>query len=136
MIELSVMILAIAGAVIAIVAVPTLLEVRRTARQAQDVLTLVRNEVIPVAREIGQAAAQVQEITANIEAGLGQIRQFAGNVEAAGRSFLTFPEGIRRSFGHIMWKSIVLGAGVRAAVSGLRWWTHRTSKQQEVRNGH
>lgn len=127
-------VIAVASATLAVVGIALLVHARRA---AQETSRLIQQEVVPLLRDLRNAAARVDALADNAEASLGQIRRFGQEVEQSGRRWLGRPNGMGHGIGSVVWRSIVMGAGVRAAIQGLRWWQQRTSApgKQEVANG-
>lgn len=141
MIELSLGVLAVASTVWVVVGVPALLHMRRTAREvqrtaqdAQSMIHVLRQEVIPLVREMRSTAQHVDDMALHLSAGIEQLHQAAAQVGRTGRALLNLPGG--QPWNRIIWKSMIVGVGIRAVASTIRKWKQRAPiPQQEVRNG-
>ena len=142
MVEIYMVIMTLAVVALAIVGVPAFLQVRRAAQDAQETLRVVRQEGIPLLRDLRDTVQHVDELTERVEAGVAQTKQFVQNMGDTGRALFEARSGLGRIIGGLACRSLLFGVGFRAIVAALNRWKQRqhgnteSALQQEVHNGY
>jgi uncharacterized protein YoxC len=134
--EVSLIIMAVAWAGLAIVGIPTLIELRRVAKETRELLQLFQAETGPLLRELQSTAQNVNDLAERLDTEVDRVQHFSHWLAQTGRAVLGLGLLHNGSSKKVVMQGVMVGAGVRAALGILRRLKKRARAQsKEVRHG-
>jgi uncharacterized protein YoxC len=143
--DIAFMILAVCGAVLVGVLIPTLLEVKRAMAESRRLMDMIDGEVVPLLRDLRTGATQVNDLVEQARAGVdrasvlfravGEVGDRLQTAQARVDQVLERGQHVMNNKGTAMVATVLgLGAGLRAAAATFR--ERRAIKREGGHNGH
>ncbi len=89
---ISVTIIAASIVVVAIVLIPVILQIRRTAREAEKLMETARMEIVPLSHDLTVIAKEISGIVQSIHRQVEKVEEGIATVQAAAERFRDFEE--------------------------------------------
>ena len=145
-VEIALLILAIAGAVLVGVLIPTLLEVKRAMAESRRLLDVIDNEVVPLMRDLRTGVTQVNDLVEQTRAGVDRasvLLHVVGDLgerlrlaqERADQIMQRGQQVLNNKNAAMVATVLGLGAGLRAATTTFRE-RRATQRERGHANGH
>lgn len=83
-VEVSIIIIAIAVVVLVAILVPTILQIRKTAKSAEDLLTTINRDVDPILQDLRKSSANLQEASSLLKEGAQVVAGALGSLQVVG----------------------------------------------------
>lgn len=114
-VDIFVLIITVVFLVIAAALVPLLLQLKRTAREADALLTDLRRELVPTLREFREASERLNRASAQVEAGAGRAGTLLESLGEVGDSIHSVNSFFHRDMARYAGNAAGLWLGIRAA---------------------
>ncbi|AMV71940.1 hypothetical protein JCM30471_04380 [Desulfuromonas carbonis] len=114
-IDIFVLIITVVFLVIAAALVPLLLQLKRTASEADALLAELRRELIPTLREFREASERLNRASAQVEAGAGRAGTLLESLGEVGDSIHSVNSFFHRDMARYAGNAAGLWLGIRAA---------------------
>jgi uncharacterized protein YoxC len=120
---ISVTVIAASIVVVAIVLVPLILQVRRTAREAEKFLEMARMQIVPLSHDLTVISKEVSGIVQSIHRQVEKIEEGVATVQDAARRLREFEETVVAIFEEPLLKLATLVSAVsRGIMAFLRFF--------------
>lgn len=114
-VDIFVLIITVVFLVIAAALVPLLLQLKRTAREADALLADLRRELVPTLREFREASERLNRASAQVEAGAGRAGTLLESLGEVGDSIHKVNRFFHRDMARYAGNAAGLWLGIRAA---------------------
>ena len=118
-VDLGVVLIGAACLIFVAAVIPALIEFRKTLAEFNDMIRLLKQELLPLLQEMHEVSRHVNEVAEHVESGAEHTSAFFRAIGGLGSSIQHVQDLLHTRGGSIMTNSLVLGAGVRAATSIL-----------------
>ena len=124
-VDLVNLIILLVALVLAAVLVPMVLQVRRTARQLDQFIAELQQDLVPMLRELRQASEKLNRASSHTEEGLAQARLLFNSVGEIGHSLHSVNRFFSRDLGRLTRRGTGFWLGARAGARALLKQLHR-----------
>jgi uncharacterized protein YoxC len=134
MAELGVLLIGASFLLLALAVIPTLIELRRTMAEVKSMVAMLNTEFVPLLREMRAVSEHINALADQAEHGVERASEL---FDAAGRLGHTL-QRVQSVLEHspIVTNTLVVGAGVRAAIDVLRQRFQRSHGVQRGSDGN
>ena len=120
---ISITVIAAAVVVVAIVLIPVILQIRRTACQAEKLLETVRTEIAPLSHDLAVISKEVSSIVQSIHRQVERVEDGIATVQDAAERLRDFEEAVLSIVGGPLLKvPTVISAVVRGIAAFVRFF--------------
>ena len=113
---ISVTVIAAAVVVVAIVLIPVVLQIRRTAREAEKFLETARMQVVPLSHDLTVISREVRDIMQSVHRQVDRVEEGIVTIQGAAERLRGFEEAMITTVEHPL---LELAALVRAVTRGI-----------------
>jgi uncharacterized protein YoxC len=113
---ISIAVIAAAVVVVAIVLIPVVLQIRRTAREAEKFLETARMQLVPLSHDLTVISREVGEIMQSVHRQVDRVEEGIATVQGAAERLRDFEEAIITTVEHPL---LELASVVRAVIRGF-----------------
>jgi uncharacterized protein YoxC len=131
MVDLAVMIIAVAVVVLVGYMVPTILQVKRTVGQSERLLIRLNHELPGLLKEVKGTNDNIRALTDQARVGVDRATIFLTAVGEVGQTVNQVHQAVRGKGGTVMIGLTSLLAGIKAATSTVKHRVHKESKEKE-----
>ena len=120
---ISVTVIAAAIVVVAIVLIPVILQIRRTAREAEKFLEIARMQIVPLSHDLTIMSKEVSSIVQSIHRQVEKIEEGVGTVQGAANRLREFEETVLTIVEEPLFKLAALVSAVSRGIgASLRYF--------------
>ncbi|MDH5562484.1 MAG: DUF948 domain-containing protein [Nitrospirota bacterium] len=131
MVDLAVMIIAVAVVVLVGYMVPTILQVKRTVGQSERLLIRLNHELPGLLKEVKGTNDNIRALTDELRGGVDRATIFLNAVGEVGHTVHQVHQAVRGKGGTVMIGLTSLLAGIKAATSTVKHRVHKESKEKQ-----
>lgn len=91
---ISVTVIAASIVVVAIVLIPVILQIRRTAREAEKFLEIARMQIVPLSHDLTVISREVSSILQSVHRQVDRVEEGIATVQGAAERLREFEEGV------------------------------------------
>lgn len=124
MLDVALVIVALAVAVLIGALVPAIIELRSTLIKLQQTLTLVNAEAVPMLRDVRQVTERASEMVSTAERGVQTVSRVVGRLSDPRQLFFSSQDSLRFQGRSALATLLSVGAGLRAASYVMKTWRH------------
>jgi uncharacterized protein YoxC len=116
---ISVTVIAAAIVVVAIVLIPVILQIRRTAREAEKFLEMARMQIVPLSHDLTVISKEVSGIVQSVHRQVDRVEEGIASVQGAARRLREFEEAIFTIVGEPLLKLAALVSAVSRGIGAF-----------------
>lgn len=116
---ISVTVIAASIVVVAIVLIPLILQIRRTAREAEKLLETARTHIVPLSHDLTVISKEVSSIVQSIRRQVDSVEEGIGAVQDTARRLREFEEAIFTIVGEPLLKLAALVSAVSRGIGAF-----------------
>jgi uncharacterized protein YoxC len=116
---ISVTVIAASVVVVAIVLIPVILQIRRTAREAEKFLETARMQIVPLSHDLTVISKEVSSIVQSIHRQVDRVEEGIAAVQDAARRLREFEEAIFTIVGEPLLKLAALVSAVSRGIGAF-----------------
>ena len=131
MVDLAVMIIAVAVVVLVGYLVPTILQVKKTVGQSERLLIRLNHELPGMLKEVKGTNENIRALTDQARVGVDRATVFLNAVGDVGQTVNQVHHTVRGKGGTVMIGLTSLLAGIKAATSTVKHRIHKEQKEKE-----
>jgi uncharacterized protein YoxC len=131
MVDLAVMIIAVAVVVLVGYLVPTILQVKKTVGQSERLLIRLNHELPGMLKEVKGTNENIRALTDQARVGVDRATVFLNAVGDVGQTVNQVHQAVRGKGGTVMIGLTSLLAGIKAVTSTVKHRVHKESKDKE-----
>ncbi len=126
--EIFYLLASLAIAIITLLLVPVLLQIRRTGRQAERLMADLEREMIPLLKNLNDATVELQLLSNSINRKLDDVEQIIHTTRHATENFLLASNMVKKTLLPVITQVGGISAGMLAIASFLRRKHHQRSE--------
>jgi uncharacterized protein YoxC len=131
MVDLAVMIIAVAVVVLVGYLVPTILQVKKAVSQSERLLIRLNHELPGMLKEVKGTNENIRALTDQARVGVDQATVFLNAVGEVGHTVSQVNQTVRGKGGAVMIGLTSLLAGIKAATSTVKHRVHKEPREQQ-----
>ncbi len=131
MMDLAVMIIAVAVVVLVGYLVPTILQVKKTVSQSERLLIRLNHELPGMLKDVKGTNENIRALTAQARVGVDQATVFLNAVGEVGHTVNQVNQTVRGKGGAVMMGLTSLLAGIKAVTSTVKHRVHKEPREKQ-----